>query len=121
MSGGLLVLIATLFSFLSIISTILVFANPKALPDFADALNQLVGSESGVRAIMKARIKYSSSHTQIVLVGEDVDVDVDEPSVTIRWSILGCGQGFMLSNSPPLYSTQSCGPPSIQLSIYGER
>ena len=51
MSGGLLLLIAALFSFLSITSTILVFVNPKALPDFADALNGLVGSRSGVGAI----------------------------------------------------------------------
>ena len=49
MTVNLLVPIATLFSFLSIISTILAFANPKALPDFTDALKQLVGSESGVR------------------------------------------------------------------------
>ncbi|KAJ3509994.1 hypothetical protein NLJ89_g4923 [Agrocybe chaxingu] len=32
----------------------------------------------------------------IVLVGESVDVDVDEPSITIRWSIGACGEDSML-------------------------
>ena len=122
MTGGLLILIATLFSFLSIISTILAFANPNVLPDFVDSLNQLVGSHSGVRLILGlAKKDITHLMPQVVLVGENVDVDVDEPSVTIRWSVIGCGQDFKLLNSPPLFSTQTCGAPSTQLSIYGER
>ncbi|OSD07271.1 hypothetical protein PYCCODRAFT_1430513 [Trametes coccinea BRFM310] len=54
----------------------------------------------------------------IVLVGDDVDVDVDEPALTIRWSILGCGQEFVLSGSPGSHGSASCGLPAMPLTIY---
>lgn len=58
---------------------------------------------------------------QVVLVGENVDMDVDEPSVTIRWSVLGCGTDFMLPNSPALHGSRSCGLPAVPLSFYVDR
>ncbi|KAF9013275.1 hypothetical protein BDQ17DRAFT_1419434 [Cyathus striatus] len=54
----------------------------------------------------------------IVLVGESVDVDVDEPSITIRWSILGCGDGFVLSGSEGVHGSKTCGLPADPLYIF---
>ncbi|TFK40790.1 hypothetical protein BDQ12DRAFT_467407 [Crucibulum laeve] len=54
----------------------------------------------------------------IVLIGESVDVDVDEPSITIRWSILGCGDGFVLAGSEGVHGSNTCGLPSSPLYIF---
>ena len=55
---------------------------------------------------------------QIVLVGENVDIDVDEPSITIRWSILGCGASFVLSGSEGVHGSSACGIPSLALNVF---
>ncbi|GLB38323.1 hypothetical protein LshimejAT787_0501880 [Lyophyllum shimeji] len=54
----------------------------------------------------------------IVLLGENVDVDVDEPSITIRWSIIACGKDFILPGSAGIHRTTSCGLPSQPLYIF---
>lgn len=54
----------------------------------------------------------------IVLLGENVDVDVDEPSIGIRWSILGCGNGYVLEGSAGVHGSDLCGLPSFYLEIY---
>ncbi|KAH7924952.1 hypothetical protein BV22DRAFT_1195521 [Leucogyrophana mollusca] len=54
----------------------------------------------------------------IVLLGENVDVDVDEPAITIRWSIIGCGEGYVLDNSYGIHESSSCGLPSMYLQIF---
>ncbi|KAL0570031.1 hypothetical protein V5O48_011929 [Marasmius crinis-equi] len=54
----------------------------------------------------------------IVLVGENVDVDVDEPSITFRWSMLACGSDYVLPNSTGIHGSDSCGLPGIPLEIY---
>jgi hypothetical protein len=58
---------------------------------------------------------------QIVLFGESVDVDVDEPSITIRWSILACGQSFVLPESTGSHGSKVCGLPSTSLKIYVDK
>ncbi|KAI6014667.1 hypothetical protein EDC04DRAFT_657176 [Pisolithus marmoratus] len=57
----------------------------------------------------------------IVLLGENVDVDVDEPSIGIRWSILGCGNGYVLEGSAGVHGSDLCGLPSFYLEIYVDR
>ncbi|KAF9220533.1 hypothetical protein BS17DRAFT_787183 [Gyrodon lividus] len=54
----------------------------------------------------------------IVLLGENVDVDVDEPSITIRWSVVGCGDGYVLDGSAGIHESTSCGLPPVYLQIY---
>ncbi|KAI0699303.1 hypothetical protein C8T65DRAFT_303943 [Cerioporus squamosus] len=54
----------------------------------------------------------------IVLIGDDVDVDVDEPALTIRWSIIGCGQTYVLPGSEGTHGSHSCGLPAMPLHIY---
>ena len=53
-----------------------------------------------------------------MLFGSDVDVDVDEPALTIRWSIIGCGNGFILEGSEGAYGSKNCGLPSMALEFY---
>ncbi|KAF8903150.1 hypothetical protein CPB84DRAFT_1678332 [Gymnopilus junonius] len=54
----------------------------------------------------------------VVLLGESVDVDVDEPSITIRWSIAACGNEFMLPGSADLHGSSLCGLPSTAMFFY---
>ncbi|KAH9850124.1 hypothetical protein C2E23DRAFT_735631 [Lenzites betulinus] len=54
----------------------------------------------------------------IVLVGDDVDVDIDEPALTIRWSIVGCGPDFVLPGSEGAHGSAGCGLPAMPLSIF---
>jgi len=54
----------------------------------------------------------------IVLLGDNVDVDVDEPSVTVRWSIIGCGLDFVLPGSEGTHGSALCGIPSMPLNIF---
>ncbi|KAJ4482064.1 hypothetical protein J3R30DRAFT_3221694, partial [Lentinula aciculospora] len=54
----------------------------------------------------------------IVLLGENVDIDVDEPAITIRWSIVACGQDYMLPGSSGVHGSSMCGLPNLTLQIY---
>lgn len=54
----------------------------------------------------------------IVLIGDNVDVDVDEPSITIRWSIMACGQANVLPGSEGSHGSQNCGLPNELVYIY---
>ncbi|KAL5482760.1 hypothetical protein ACEPAI_9354 [Sanghuangporus weigelae] len=103
LGSGFFVVIAVLFSLLFIFSASLAFANHDAAPRFRDILNTLSAQQSG-----------------ITILGENVDVDVDEPSVTIRWSVLGCGTSFFLSGSPTLHDSKACGLPAIPLEVFLE-
>ncbi|KXN81758.1 hypothetical protein AN958_03684 [Leucoagaricus sp. SymC.cos] len=57
----------------------------------------------------------------IVLLGESVDVDVDEPSITIRWSILACGQDYVLPESNGVHGSLGCGLPSLPLRVFVDK
>ncbi|KIK52039.1 hypothetical protein GYMLUDRAFT_145162, partial [Collybiopsis luxurians FD-317 M1] len=54
----------------------------------------------------------------LVLLGENVDIDVDEPAVTIRWSIVACGEAYMLPGSAGIHGSTVCGLPNCALQIY---
>ncbi|THU87033.1 hypothetical protein K435DRAFT_682405 [Dendrothele bispora CBS 962.96] len=54
----------------------------------------------------------------IVLLGENVDIDVDEPSVGIRWSIVACGQDYVLPGSTGVHGSRVCGLPISPLLIF---
>ncbi|KAI0076698.1 hypothetical protein K474DRAFT_1662571 [Panus rudis PR-1116 ss-1] len=96
-----IIIIAIIFSAVFISSISFAFIGAEEEPAFRDLLNDVANNDPG-----------------IVLIGENVDIDVDEPSVTIRWSIVGCGSAFMLSGSEGLHGSSSCGIPSIPLSIF---
>ncbi|KAL0961155.1 hypothetical protein HGRIS_006127 [Hohenbuehelia grisea] len=94
--------LAALLSFLFIMSISLTFAGAQhEEPFFKPLLDQAGISTPG-----------------LVLLGESIDVDVDEPSVTIRWSILACGDNFTLPGSVGSHGSQACGLPAVPLHIF---
>ncbi|KAJ3480737.1 hypothetical protein NLI96_g8140 [Meripilus lineatus] len=96
-----LVVIAFTFSLIFIASISFAFIGSEDEPIFKDLLEDIVHNSPG-----------------IVLVGDNVDVDIDEPSITVRWTILGCGQEFMLSGSEGSHGTDLCGVPSMALNVF---
>ncbi|KIM43209.1 hypothetical protein M413DRAFT_398230 [Hebeloma cylindrosporum] len=56
--------------------------------------------------------------TKVVLIGESVDVDIDEPSITIRWSVLACGGDCILPGSAGVHGSNNCGLPTFPIHLY---
>lgn len=61
----------------------------------------------------------ATNNPGVVLLGENVDIDVDEPSVTVSWSLVACGDSFELDGSSGIHESQ-CGLPSMALWIYAD-
>ncbi|KAG6335964.1 hypothetical protein ID866_3117 [Astraeus odoratus] len=102
MRGGTFLCIAVIFSLCFILALSCAFwGDNEDEPYFKGILNEVASTNPG-----------------IVLLGENVDVDIDEPSIGIRWSILGCGDGFFLNGSTGVHDSDSCGLPSTYLQIY---
>ncbi|KAH9891582.1 hypothetical protein C8Q73DRAFT_762752 [Cubamyces lactineus] len=94
--------LAVLLSFLFILSLSCAFlADEGAQPAFSTLLDDVAANMPG-----------------IVLIGDDVDVDVDEPALTIRWSIIACGQAFILPGSEGAHGSAVCGLPAMPFSIF---
>lgn len=55
----------------------------------------------------------------VVLLGENVDVDIDEPSITLSWSLVACGDNLELNGSSGIHESK-CGLPSMALWIYAD-
>lgn len=77
-----------------------------------------LGYEADEPYFMQTLNNVAETNPGIVLLGENVDVDVDEPSIGIRWSILGCGNGYVLEGSAGLHGSDLCGLPSFYIEIY---
>ncbi|KAG1844665.1 hypothetical protein DFJ58DRAFT_802371 [Suillus subalutaceus] len=95
---------ALIFSLLFIIALSCSFlgADEEDDPPFKSMLNDIATNDPGV-----------------VLLGENVDVDIDEPSVTVSWSLVACGDSFELDGSSGIHESQ-CGLPSMALWIYAD-
>ncbi|KAG1766111.1 hypothetical protein EV702DRAFT_1204274 [Suillus placidus] len=61
----------------------------------------------------------ATNNPGVALLGENVDIDVDEPSVTVSWSLVACGDRFELDGSSGIHESQ-CGLPSMALWIYAD-
>ncbi|KAF8840608.1 hypothetical protein BDN67DRAFT_630895 [Paxillus ammoniavirescens] len=97
-----LLIIAIIFSVCFILALSCAFlGDDEDEPYFKSILNEVAQTNPG-----------------LVLLGENVDVDVDEPSITIRWSIIGCGDGYVLEGSAGIHESASCGLPPEYLQIY---
>ncbi|KAH7915858.1 hypothetical protein BJ138DRAFT_880946 [Hygrophoropsis aurantiaca] len=97
-----LLAIAIIFSLFFILSLSCAFlGDDEDEPYFKSILNNVALNDPG-----------------IVLLGENVDVDVDEPAITIRWSIIGCGDGYVLDGSNGVHASSSCGLPPMYLQIF---
>jgi hypothetical protein len=57
----------------------------------------------------------------MVLVGDEVNIDIEERTVTIRWSLLGCGSSFILLGSKGLLGATTCGLPASPLDIFTDK
>ncbi|KAF5340642.1 hypothetical protein D9611_007486 [Ephemerocybe angulata] len=77
-----------------------------------------IGADAGEGAFKRVLDGVAANDPGIVLVGESVDVDIDEPSVDIRWSILACGEGLVLPQSGGALGSVACGLPVEGLDIY---
>ncbi|KAG6909152.1 hypothetical protein DXG01_001904 [Tephrocybe rancida] len=77
-----------------------------------------VGADVDEDYFKKSLTETANSSPGVVLLGESVDVDVDEPSITIRWSIIACGEGFFLPGSTGVHKSTVCGMPSQPLRIF---
>ncbi|EIW81424.1 hypothetical protein CONPUDRAFT_153971 [Coniophora puteana RWD-64-598 SS2] len=94
--------LAIIFSICFILALSCAFIGYDDDPDyFKNILNDVAASDPG-----------------IVLLGENVDVDVDEPSLGIRWSVLGCGVGYVLDGSHGAHESNQCGLPPMYLEIF---
>ncbi|KAJ2935491.1 hypothetical protein H1R20_g1603, partial [Candolleomyces eurysporus] len=77
-----------------------------------------LGAEVGETYFMRTLNSVAIEDPGLVLVGESVDVDIDEPAVTIRWSILACGEGLVLPGSSGILGSKGCGLPVQPLQIF---
>jgi hypothetical protein len=62
--------------------------------------------------------KTAETNPGLVLIGESVDVDIDEPALTVRWALYACGQDWMLPGSSGVHGSQYCGLPNQALYIF---
>ncbi|KAF8158150.1 hypothetical protein B0H34DRAFT_797567 [Crassisporium funariophilum] len=77
-----------------------------------------IGADADGPFFMKTLNSVAEISPGIVLIGESVDVDIDEPSITIRWSIVACGEDFMLPGSAGLHGSNACGLPSTAMHFF---
>ncbi|PCH40035.1 hypothetical protein WOLCODRAFT_136625 [Wolfiporia cocos MD-104 SS10] len=77
-----------------------------------------VGSEDDEPPFKSFLDDIATNNPGILLIGDNVDVDVDEPSITIRWSMLGCGSAFVLPGSEGTHGSSLCGIPSMPLTAF---
>ncbi len=90
-------------------------------PAFASMLDDVAANTPGVSRLPRSILGLCLLRhrtRKLVLIGDDVDVDVDEPALTIRWSIIACGQEFVLEGSAGTHGSKSCGLPAMALDIY---
>ncbi|KAI0823933.1 hypothetical protein BC628DRAFT_1420370 [Trametes gibbosa] len=86
---------------------------------FTLALSCAFIADEDERPVFAAILDDAAANTPgIVLVGDDVDVDIDEPALSIRWSIVGCGPAFVLPGSEGSHGSEGCGLPAMPLSIF---
>jgi len=77
-----------------------------------------IGTEEDEPPFKELLDNVAANNPGIVLIGDNVDVDIDEPAVTIRWSMIGCGSAFVLPGSEGTHGSNSCGLPSMALNVY---
>ncbi|KAA1469843.1 hypothetical protein DENSPDRAFT_879253 [Dentipellis sp. KUC8613] len=98
--AGVVIFLCALLSLLFIGCLCFAFVGGKDEEPFNKLLNNIAATEPG-----------------LVLVGENVDVDIDEPSLTVTWSLVNCGEGY-LDGSQGIHRSNACGIPDTPLKIY---
>ncbi|KAF8895510.1 hypothetical protein BD779DRAFT_733867 [Infundibulicybe gibba] len=77
-----------------------------------------IGADIDEPYFQKILTSVAETSPGLVLIGESVDVDVDEPSITIHWSIIACGEDLMLPGSAGAHGSNKCGLPLNPLDIF---
>ncbi|KAF9533122.1 hypothetical protein CPB83DRAFT_529765 [Crepidotus variabilis] len=98
--------------------TVVIFALLASLFFIASISFAFLGADIDEPYFLKALNTAAEQNPGLVLVGENVDVDVDEPSVGVRWSIIACGDDFVLPGSFGVHGSTVCGLPGSALDIY---
>ena len=62
-------------------------------------MGSLLRVRAYVRALIWREVCAELDAAQIVLIADNVDVDIDEPAVTLRFSVVACGANFTLPGS----------------------
>ncbi|KAI8994141.1 hypothetical protein BD414DRAFT_436735 [Trametes punicea] len=102
LSSAFIVGLAVLLSLLFIVSLSCAFISDEdERLAFASLLDDAAGNTPG-----------------IILIGNDVDVDIDEPALTIRWSIIACGQALVLPGSEGTHGSANCGLPAMSVAVH---
>lgn len=100
--------------------TILIFALILSLLFILALSCSLLGGDVEDEPLFRSMLNdIATNDPGVVLLGENIDIDVDEPSVTISWSLVACGDGFELDGSSGIHGSQ-CGLPSMALWIYAD-
>ncbi|TFY65664.1 hypothetical protein EVG20_g5425 [Dentipellis fragilis] len=98
--AGVVIFLCTLLSLLFVGCLCFAFVGGKDEEPFNKVLDDIAVTEPG-----------------LVLIGENVDVDIDEPSLTVTWSLVNCGEGY-LGGSQGIHRSNACGIPDTPLRIY---
>lgn len=121
MRGATIAKIALIISLVFISTISLAFIGGSVVDEYFELeLNALANTSPGVCYFLLTS-GHSLIFSQIVLIGESVDVDVDEPSVTVRWSIIACGEEFVLPGSTGVHGSDLCGLPSQPLFFFVDK
>ncbi|EMD39854.1 hypothetical protein CERSUDRAFT_92346 [Gelatoporia subvermispora B] len=84
----------------------------------ASVLFVFLGADYDESTIQKRLDSVATENPGLVLIGDNVDVDIDEPSVGFRWSVIGCGESFVLPGSEGIHDSSLCGLPAMALDIF---
>ncbi|KZT42653.1 hypothetical protein SISSUDRAFT_1041269 [Sistotremastrum suecicum HHB10207 ss-3] len=81
-------------------------------------LSLSIGSHSQPAEIPLFLQQISSDFSGVFIIGESIDADVEEPSITVTWALLGCGQDFVWNNATILTTGASCGMLAMKAAVF---
>ncbi|KAG2001810.1 hypothetical protein CC2G_013009 [Coprinopsis cinerea AmutBmut pab1-1] len=100
-------------------TTIVVLATLASIVFICSITVALIGRASdNYDQFTSALDEVSRFNPGILLVGEGVDIDIDEPSVTIRWFVVACGGDSVLQGSKGVLDHKACGLPVTGVNIF---
>ncbi|KAG1761051.1 hypothetical protein EDD22DRAFT_954379 [Suillus occidentalis] len=100
--------------------TILIFTLIFSLLFILALSCSFIGGDEEDEPLFKSMLNdIATNDPGLVMLGENVDIDVDEPSVTVSWSLVACGDSNELDGSSGVHESQ-CGLPSMALWVYAD-
>ena len=124
LQGSTTTLVAAIISLVFIATISFAFIGARSTMDdpyfrlLLDETARISPGVSKLQDLTELALIYSS---QVVLLGESVHINIDEPSITVRWSVIACGLDFVLSNSTNVHGSKLCGLPAYPLYVYVDK